>query len=255
MFKKTNSKILIILISGILFFMLGTATYAWFVLINRTDAFIITAAKVDATYSINLEGSSDQLDFFTFTDTTSVTKSGVYFIDVADINATNFITNVRIDIKINSTIDTYIRVKIIDSLTLSTIDFEGNHGEVAIVEQPINYAIARQWDVNGIIYDDLLTASDALGGITANDVVTILDDWYDNRAIDGFIYYPNLIQRDINSPELTISFIEEFDGDSFDTKSIGYSLQFAIIVEAVQAGNNAPVFNWGLSNPPWGGAW
>jgi hypothetical protein len=54
-----------------------------------------------------------------------VTKSGVFFIDVADVDAQDYITNLRIDIRINSTVDTYLRVSIIDSLTLATIDFEG----------------------------------------------------------------------------------------------------------------------------------
>ncbi len=255
MIKGMGVKTVIIIISTILFFMLGTVTYAWFILINRTDAFIITAAKIDVTYDISLDGSVQELSFFTFTDGTSVVKSGVYLINVSNIHADTFITNLRIDIHVNSTVDTYIRVRIIDSLTLATLDFAGNHGEVAIVEQPINYAISKHWNVNGILYDDLQTAADALGGITATDVVTIIPDWYDNSLVDGFHYYPHLIQRDIDSPTQIISFIEEFDGDTFSTKSVGFSLQFAIIVEAVQAGNSAPILNWKLDTPPWGGAW
>lgn len=256
MLTGARLKVLIILITTILFVMLGSITYAWFILINRTESFIITAAKIDVTYNIDLEGSMQELNLFEFNNgVTTVTKPGIYLISVSDIHADDFITNLRIDIKVNSTVDTYIRVKIIDSLTLATLDFEGNHGEVAIVEQPINYAISKHWNVNGVLYDDLQTAADALGGITAEDEVSIIQDWHDNTLVDGFYYYPHLIERTIDSPQLTISFIEEFDGDTFKTKSIGYSLQFAIVVEAVQAGNNAPILNWKLDVPPWGGAW
>ncbi len=59
----------------------------------------------------------------------------------------------------------------------------------------------------------------------------------------------------MNSVQLTLPFIEEYDGLTFKTKSVGYSLQLAILVEAIQAGNNAPVYNWLLPTPPWGGVW
>jgi hypothetical protein len=252
---KNNYRKLVISISVILLVVLGTVSYAWFVLINRTDSFIVTAAKVDVSYDIILDGSSLDPDFFVFNSGSSVTKSGVYFIDVSDIEADNFVTNLRINIIVNSTVDTYLRVSIIDAVTLATLDFEGNYGEVSIVDQPVNYSFARHWDVNGTLYDDLYDAEVALGGITSNDIVTRFDEWYDNHLNDGYYYYPAKIEREMTSEPLLISFIEEYDGLEFDTKSVGYSLQLAILVEGIQAGNNAPVINWQMATPPWGGTW
>ncbi len=246
---------MVFVVSFLLLLGLGSMTYAWFVLVNRTDSFVATAAKIDVDYDIDFAGPIIEPDFFTVTDGYQMIKSGVFSIDVTDTEAENYLTNLRVNIRVNSTVDTYIRVSIIDSLTLSTIDFEGNRGEVAIVDQPIPYAFNTQWLVNDVFYEDLHDAEVALGGITANDTVQSLDVWYDNHLNDGFYYYPHLIERDTSSTQLTIPFIEEYDGLEFDTKSFGYRLQFAIIVEAIQAGNNAPVIRWGLTTPPWGGSW
>ncbi|MBU1093099.1 MAG: hypothetical protein KKH01_01410 [Firmicutes bacterium] len=254
--KRLNSyRLMVISISMIIVVILGTITYAWFVLINRTDSFIVTAAKVDVDYNIYLYGQATELDYFVVPGTPAGVKTGVYLINVSDIEAANFITNLRVDIRVNSTIDTYLRVRIIDALTLGTIDYEGNQGEVAIVDQPINYQFSRHWDVNGTLYDDLYDAEVALGGITSNDTVTKIDEWYDNYLMDGCYYYPQKIERTTSSIQLTIPFIEEFDGDIFKTKSVGYSLQFAIVVEGIQANNDAPIINWQLPTPPWGGSW
>ncbi len=247
---------LVITISFLLLTVLSSMTYAWFVLVNRTDSFIATAAKIDISYVIYLDGMMLEPDEFSIdTGIGMMTKSGVYSINVTDFEADDYIENLRVDIKVNSTQDTYVRVSIIDALTLATIDFEGNKGEVSIVDQPINYAFSREWLVNGDPYDDLYDAEVALGGITAGDVVSRIDHWFDNRLNDGFYYYPMLIEREMDSFELTIPFIEEYDGLEFKTKSFGYTLQFAIVVEAIQAGNNAPLYNWQLPNPPWGGSW
>ena len=257
MLKRLPSTYKIIVISVIIILMaiLSSMTYAWFVLVNRTDSFIATAAKVDVNYDIDFAGTEVEPEFFTVISGYTLIKSGVFRINVTDTDAEHFLTNLRINIIVDSTVDTYLRVSIVDSLTLATIDFEGNRGEVAIVDQPIPYAFHRQWLVNDVFYEDLHDAEVALGGITANDTVERIDPWYDNRLNDGFYYYPQLIERDSSSTTLTIPFIEEYDGFEFNAKSFGYSLQFAILVEAVQAGNNAAGINWGYPTPPWGGVW
>jgi hypothetical protein len=230
-------------------------SFAWIVLINKTDSFVATAANVDVDYDIYLNGITYQPEFHLLYEGSSVIKSGVYSISVTDTEAINYIENLRVDIRVNSTVDTYVRVRVIDSLTLSTIDFQGNRGEVAIVDKPINYAFAKHFYVNDVYYDDLYEAEIALGGITSNDVVVPVEEWFDHKLEDGYYYYPMLIEREMNSTQLTLSFIEEFDGDSFEAKSVGYNLQFAIIVEAIQSANNAPIINWQLPTPPWGGVW
>lgn len=252
---RRRYRIMVMSITSLLLVLFGSFSYAWIVLINRTDSFIMTAAKVDASYHAYLSSIFIEPDFHTLYPNSSVVKSGVYRINVSDPNADDYISNLRVDIRINSTVDTYLRVSIVDSLILSTIDFEGNRGEVAIVDQPVNYAIDRYFYVNDVFYQNLIDAEIALGGITSNDVVVPGSDWYNNTLNDGFYYYKNLIERDMDSTQLTIPFIEAFDGDEFKTKSVGYYLQFSILVEAIQAGNNAPIYNWGLLTPPWGGSW
>jgi hypothetical protein len=215
----------------------------------------MTAANVEVDYHAYLNSIYIEPGPRLLYENSSVVKSGVYHINVSDTSAEDYITNLRVDIRVNSTVNTYIRVAIVDSLILSTIDYEGNRGEVAIVDKPINYAIDRFFMVNDVYYENLIDAEIALGGITSNDVVVPGTKWFNNTLEDGYYYYSELIERDMMSTQLTIPFIEAFDGDEFDTKSVGYHLQFSIIVEAIQAGNNAPVYNWGLLTPPWGGSW
>lgn len=248
-------QILVLAVIVLLMTVLGSLTYAWLVLVNRTDSFIATAAKIDIEYDIEFDGTEIEPEFFTIISGYTMIKSGVIRINVTDPEAEHFLSNLRVSIQVNSTVDTYLRVSIIDALTLATIDFEGNRGEVSIVDQPIPYAFNRQWLVNDVFYEDLYDAEIALGGITSNDTVERLDVWFDNRLNDGYYYFPQLIERNTLSNPLTIPFIEEYDGFEFNAKSFGYSLQFAIVVEAIQAANNAPVINWGLPTPPWGGVW
>ncbi len=249
-------RILVLGLSFLLFFALASVVYTWFVLINRTDSFIATAAKVDVEYNIYLNASEVvEPDFVSFFNGAYIVKSGIYTINVSNIDADDYINNLRVDIKVNGTIDLYVRVKVVDALSLATIDFQGVRGEVAVVDQPINYAFNRTWLVNDIFYEDIYDAEVALGGITAQDEVIPQNVWYDNTKQDGYYYYPSLIERTTDSPTLTIPFIEAYDGDEFDTKSVGYFLQFAIIVEAIQAAHNAPAINWGIDTPPWGGVW
>ncbi|MDY0075128.1 MAG: hypothetical protein WC992_07655 [Acholeplasmataceae bacterium] len=248
-------QILVLSVIVILVAILGSLTYAWIVLVNRTDSFIATAAKVDVNYDIDFDGTEVEPEFFTVISGYTMIKSGVIRINVTDQDADHFLTNLRIDILVDSTVDTYIRVSIVDALTLATIDFEGNRGEVSIVDQPIPYAFNRTWLVNDVFYEDLYDAEVALGGITSSDTVIREDAWFDNRLEDGYYYYPHLIERNTLSTTLTIPFIEEYDGFQFNPKSFGYSLQFAILVEGIQAGNDAPMNNWGYDTPPWGGSW
>ncbi len=257
MMKKLVNRhhLFVISITILLLMMISSVSYGWFVMINRTDSFVATAAKVDVDIQIDLDGTVTELEFFEISDWYTMTKTGVYEINVTDQLADNYLTNLRINILVNSTVDTYVRVSIIDSLTLATIDFEGNRGEVAIVDQPIPYAFDRSWLFNSVAYEDLYDAEVALGGITAGDVVEQIDHWYDHSIQDGYYYFPERIVRTTTTPQLTLPFIEEYDGLEFETKSFGYTLQFAIIVEAIQAANDAPVYNWGLSTPPWGGTW
>jgi len=235
----------------ILTFSVAAVSYAWFVLINRTDSFVATAAKIDVSYEIYLDGQLITPSFYVIQSNQSTIKSGVYQINVSDMNAANYIENLRIDIVVKSTVDTYLRVALIDSLTLATLDFQGNRGEVAIVDQPINYATARSWLINDMFFDNIAQAEAQFGELTSDDDIIMLPQWFNHSFFDGYYYYPEKIIRTPQMAPLTIPFIEAYDGSVFRAKPLGYQLQFAIIVEGIQANHHAPIYNWRLNNPPW----
>jgi hypothetical protein len=66
MMTKVRYRLTVITLSLILISLLGTVSYAWFVLVNRTDSFIVTAAKVDADFDIYLNTIVVEPELFRF---------------------------------------------------------------------------------------------------------------------------------------------------------------------------------------------
>jgi len=155
---------------------------------------------------------------------TGVYKPGVYLIDITSNSAANFFEDFRLYINITSNVDTYIRVKIYEQLTLTYENYEGTITEMSILNQdymPFDYA---------------------------------LTNWHDNRTIDNYLYYMNPVQRVNETTSLDIGLITQYALASFAVYSPGYSLQIAFSVEAVQAAGG-PENVWLLPTPPWGGSW
>ena len=156
----------------------------------------------------------------------NITKDGVYYINVTDPNAIEFIENFRIKFIVRSNVDTYIRIQLIEYLTLITTNLEGIRTEIPITTEATEFYFDDQvWQRN-----------------TLND----LDEYY---------YYTEPVQR-IDAFEGTeVTFIGSFfPGANYTPRAGNYIIQLALKVEAVQA-LNGPQMRWGLSNPPWGGNW
>lgn len=153
-----------------------------------------------------------------------VVKPGVYLINITENTSTHFFDDFRVHIKIYSSVDTYYRVQIIEQLTLTYINYLGVVTELSVINNeymPFNYT-------------------------TTN--------WYDNRSIDGYMYYQLPVQRVSETVPLEINFIGSAPTGGFSTYSPGYSLQIAFSIEAVQA-SGGPENVWDLSAPPWGSSW
>jgi hypothetical protein len=155
-------------------------------------------------------------------DTTS--KPGVFRINITSNTADYFIEDLRVDLIIKSNIDTYFRVEIYEQLTFI-------------------------YEEDGVLNEMTVPYTQ---GVNLNYNFT---NWYDNRIFDNYIYYMNSEKRINETTPLVIPLIDSyFAGQSFDTRSPGYSLQMAFSVEAVQA-DGGPQNNWDFATPPWGGSW
>lgn len=151
-------------------------------------------------------------------------KPGVYFINVVDGQAIEFIENLRIELLVYSNVDTYVRIELLDTLILRTENYLGVKTEIPITTP------------------------------TPTDFYTT-SDWYDNRTIDGFYYYKNTVKRASVSTPALLQFIPSyFEGINYNARSFGYEIQLGVRVEAVQA-HLGPQYNWDLNTPPWGGSW
>jgi hypothetical protein len=170
-------------------------------------------------------------------------KTGIYDINITDNSTDNFIENVRVYFNIYSKQNTYLRVKIHEQLTLTLTSYDPNNPDVPIkTELAIN--MDSPTDFNYIFNTN-----------TQNQLDPEHLNWYDNRLIDGYIYYKLPIMRNTDMTPKRIGLIKDYYNDlSYITQPLGYSLQLGITVEAVQ-GYGGPIENWGLSNPPWGGSW
>lgn len=153
-----------------------------------------------------------------------ISKEGVYRINITDQSTDFFIEDLRIDVIVSSNIDTYLRIKIYEQLTF-IYDNDGETNELAVY------------------YEE---------GVDLNYNLT---SWYDNRIFDNYLYYQNTVKRINETTPQVISLVGSYyQGQSFDTRSPGYSLQMAFAIEGVQA-EGGPENVWEQATPPWGGTW
>ncbi|MDD3192051.1 MAG: hypothetical protein PHP41_04805 [Bacilli bacterium] len=151
-------------------------------------------------------------------------KDGVYLVNISNNTSDAYIENLRIHISIYSNVDTYIRVKVIEQKAITYTTSTGKTEISKLMEEPtpLNYE-------------------------TTN--------WEDRRAVDGYFYYKVKKQRvSAMTPDTVILLDSYFPDQFYASEPSNYSLQIAVIVEAVQA-IGGPQANWGMENPPWGGTW
>ncbi len=205
-------------------FLFVFASYAWFTgkYSNTLDVEMgFVQADVDLFFmdgSTRVEATEVEID-------TGVTKPGVYLVNVVSSAASNHFENLRIYVSVSSNVDTYLRVKVYEQLTLTYENYDGSLTELSVLSDdymPFNYDFTN---------------------------------WYDNRLSDDYIYYKLPVERVDESTPLEIGLITSyFSGESFANYSPGYSLQIGISIEAVQA-DGGPENVWNLSTAPWGTSW
>lgn len=158
-------------------------------------------------------------------ETNNITKPGVYYVNITSNNSDYFVEDLRINIDVNSSVDTYFRITIFEQLTFIYTDIYGTTNELSV------------------LYEETLE-------LNYNFI-----DWYDNRTFDNYLYYKNPVKRVNETTPTTIYLVDSyFANENFETKGPGYSLQLAFSIEAVQS-VGGPENVWGLDTPPWGGLW
>lgn len=201
-------------------------TYAWFTGMfedSVTAQMGFVQADINAYFD---DGQGGQIAADEVEIALGVYKPGVYFINITSASNADFFDDFRLFIDVYSNVDTYIRIKILEQLTLKYTDYLGKETELSILTDqymPFNYDV----------------------GTTT---------WYDNRTIDNYMYYKTPVQRIDGSTPLQIGLIPAAPSEAFATYSIGYTLQVAFSIEAVQA-SGGPENVWQLATPPWGGNW
>lgn len=154
-------------------------------------------------------------------------KKGVYDINIIDRNAVDYITNLRVDIYVDSNVDSYLRVKINDQIIRKTTNYQGVITETALRHSPITFYTHSSWHVE-------------------HDPLDVRNTYY---------YYPQKIKQTTNEP-LKLSFMIPYpEEQDFSAYGEGHILQLGIKYDIVQANFEGPLKNWQLSTPPWGGAW
>jgi len=201
-------------------------TYAWFTYLT-TDTFFGTVGFVDVepdVYFYDAEAVGNRVPATEVEIASGVYKPGVYFVNIVSNGDDYFFENFRLSIDVLSNVDTYVRIRIYEQVTLTYVNYLGVVTELTVLNEeymPFDYE-------------------------TTN--------WYDNRDIDGYIYYKLPVQRVDGSTPTPLDLIADYTLAGFSTFSPGYSLQIAFSLEAVQA-TDGPENNWDLATPPWGGTW
>ncbi len=200
------------------------STYSWF------------TARFEETFHANVGFVDVDLDLYFVDDygtptpaaeveiVDGVYKPGVYAVNVVSDGAPDYFNRLRLDINVNSNVDTYFRVKIYEQLTLTYLNYDDSLTELSILIDgylPFNYEMTN---------------------------------WYDNRIYDDYLYYMVPAQRVAEGVPLEIPLIAASAGEDFSPYSPGYSLQVGFSIEAVQA-DGGPENVWGLVDTPWGTSW
>lgn len=184
----------------------------------------INVGDVDISYRVYFVNDSVETEAseVVVSENPLITKMGVYFVDVTDNKADAFIQNLRIAINVDSNVDTYLRVKLVKTMVLITVNYLGHKTEIPIVSEDV-----------ALNYDSA--------------------SWF--LASDGYFYLKARTKRNADTSTRVIPLIIEYFPDMhYNPLPIGHSFQISLEVEAVQA-LLGPQLNWGLSNPPWGGEW
>jgi len=152
-----------------------------------------------------------------------ITKPGVYLVNITENTSVIAFEDFRVKIKVKSSVSTYVRVRIIEQLTMIYTDHLGVQTELSIVNStymPFSFET---------------------------------ENWYDRRSSDGYLYYMLPVTRQSESVPTVIDLIADPPVD-FSTYPPGYSLQIAFSIEAVQA-EGGPENVWNLATAPWGSPW
>lgn len=227
-------KIKITIISSIIFvslLLVGTFVYAFFFL-DETHLTERTFGEVDVVGDIyfmkdNNRFSANRSSFYN----EEYTKTAVYEIVLSDLQDERHLNNLRVDFLVNSSINTYFRVKLYDSIVL--INANGDR-ETTLANTGIKYRFKD--------YDP--------------DVEYVDDDgdsefWFLDKRTNWF-YFKNEVNG-LNE-EVRIPFI--IDTTSYEGPTQNRKLELVLKIEAVQA-YRGPFENWGLIEKPWpnGGEW
>ncbi|MBU0997026.1 MAG: hypothetical protein KKE16_03165 [Firmicutes bacterium] len=226
MTEKAMKKRLIVGLAMLIFSLsvFAFATYAWFTYVT-TDSFFGTVGFVDVESHVYFDDGLGGEDVATEVEIADgVFKTGVYFVNIVSNGDDYFFEDFRLSINVLSNVNTYIRIRIFEQVTLTYVNYLGIITELTVLIEdylPFDYE-------------------------TTN--------WYDNRDEDGYFYYTIPVQRVDESTPLVLDLISDYTLSGFSTYSPGYSLQITFSLEAVQA-TNGPQNNWALTTPPWGGSW
>jgi hypothetical protein len=152
-----------------------------------------------------------------------VNKTGVYNINVVDSGSIEYVENLRIYIVVESTVDTYFRVQVVEQLTLIQESEDGKTEISILLEKPTDFN-----------YE------------TTN--------WYIDRNQSDYFYYKNKVKADEDGKTEIGLITSYYENQHFISQPLGFTLQIGIFIEAVQA-LGGPLNNWGQENPLWGGNW
>lgn len=213
----TKRKWLIISMLFLLIIAVNTVSfvYAYFYKEANVPNTELNFGQVDVSSLIYFENGTELIDPINVPTRDNQSKQGIYYVNISDLDNPYYINKLRVDFNIESTVETYFRVKIVDTLT---IVYEKANGDIVEISVPsestenINYQI----DSN---------------------------NWYHDQKSDWY-YYKNPVTK------LTglIKFIES--GLQYPVHRDEYQIQIAVIIEAVQA-DGGPLNNWFEPVKPW----
>lgn len=188
---------------------------------EKQDSFKVGFVEVETNAYFEKDNiiydKDDQIEALLYQDgTTPLVKKGIFLVNITDIEDKQFIENFRVKFTVKSNVDTYFRIKFMQS------------------------KIQKTTNAQGVVTEYVL-----IGGFEFN-----LNTEYFVDGKDGYYYYKDKVKAIDEDTPLEVDFISSyFENQTFAPAPIGQELHVGFIVEAVQA-TGGPLYNWNLPGIP-----
>ena len=218
-----TKKIKLNLIASFLLFLLAlitTITSAFLLIeISKDKNIIVGKVKVDYDIYFTKDGKRSDASFVVIDEKNGLLKTGIYYVNMDNPDDNSYIAYINIDILVESNVDTYVRIKLFEQLSLKMENSLGEITEIAIISDNIDFQTYSDSSIKWVYYDGY---------------------YYCNTPLKAHLVNGEYVSK-------RVKFIVPF-ANGYNPSPPNYFLQIALEIDAVQA-IDGPKNVWNVTLP------